>query len=83
MTNFYPFFSPQKSTAVRPDGACGQNSILDGGAASASEATSSEIWPWVVSVGRQEGARWEHECSGAVVGAKHILTAAHCTLEPG
>ena len=34
--------------------------------------------PWVVSLGRHEEDDYHHECTGAILSKRIIITAGHC-----
>ena len=46
-----------------------------GGSASSAEI---EKWPWIVSIGWENGSHWETYCTGSIISRNVIVTANHC-----
>ena len=34
--------------------------------------------PWMVTIGKYSGGKWEHRCAGSLLTKNHVLTAARC-----
>lgn len=57
---------------------------LDLGASAGGAEASVADFPWMAALGsRGKDGRWRHQCSGSLVAASVVLTAAHCFIREG